>query len=234
MGFLQKWAKRIRKRAATHGYVCDSCGAEVFEYPSRRLCAVCEGKMRPNTAKTCEKCGRQTVTEGVCLLCKQKLPAFTGGFSPFVYRGLSAALVNRIKNGKRRLAYYFAEKMAEYWIEKYPNVERFTIPMSALNAESDEKTDAETLLILPVPMTEKGVKERGFNQASELAEILVEALQEKGYAAELDVQTLQKRKETSPQKKMSFFERAEISPVHITCINARCARIGRFCSWTIL
>ena len=72
--------------------------------------------MRLNDGRTCEKCGRKTLAEGICLSCKSRVPRFTKGFSPFVYRGESASLVNRIKNGNPTLALYFAEKMAEYGI----------------------------------------------------------------------------------------------------------------------
>lgn len=196
MGFLGDWAKnlarKIRVFSAKRGYVCDNCGVEVFSYPSARLCVCCEEKMQRNNGLCCPKCGRKTAAAGVCLLCKDELPKFSKGISTFVYEGECASLINRFKNGKRRLAYYFAENMAEECIRLY-----------------GERMREETFLILPVPMTESREKERGFNQAMELAEIFTSVLQEKGFQTELDVEILQKIRESGPQKRMDFRARKE-------------------------
>ena len=192
MGLLSEWARKIRVFSSKRGYVCDSCGAEVFNYPSQRFCAACEEKMQRNDKQTCLKCGRKTVTEGVCLLCKDDLPKFSKGVSAFVYEGESAALINRMKNGKRRLGYYFAEEMAKKCVALYA-----------------EKMQEEVFLIVPVPMTARCEKERGFNQATELAEIFVDILRGKGFTVELDEEILQKTRESAPQKRMDFRARKE-------------------------
>ena len=110
--FFKKLTAKIRKTLDNTGYTCDVCGDEVFHYPIERLCPSCEEKLQRNHGNTCEKCGRKTFTEGICLTCKANLPAFTRGFSPFVYRGDTAGLVNRVKNGTPRLACYFGEGLA--------------------------------------------------------------------------------------------------------------------------
>ncbi len=192
MEILAKLARKIRIFAAGRGYVCDCCGGEIFEYPSRRFCAACEEKMSLNNRFTCEKCGRKTVTAGVCLLCKDDLPQFSKGLSPFVYEAESAALINRVKNGKRRLAYYFAEKMADKLLQEY-----------------GERMTRETFLITAVPMTASREKERGFNQAAEIAEIIAETLQKKGVAVDINLQILEKLRESPSQKLMDFRARKE-------------------------
>lgn len=192
MKILGKLAQKIRVFAAGRGYVCDCCGGEIFEYPSRRFCADCQEKMRLNNRFTCQKCGRKTMTQGVCLLCKEELPKFSKGISPFVYEKESAALINRVKNGKRRLAYYFAEAMAD-----------------RLMAEYKERMAIERFLITAVPMTSAREKERGFNQSIELAEIIATTLEKKGVEADLDCEILQKRIDSTPQKRMDFRERRE-------------------------
>ena len=111
--FLQKLHKKIRFRLNETGYTCDHCGAEVFSYPKERLCLACEEKLEKNDGFACKKCGRKTATEGVCLTCKSALPSFSVGYSPFIYRGETALLVNRMKNSTPRLACYFGEKMAD-------------------------------------------------------------------------------------------------------------------------
>jgi ComF family protein len=151
--------------------------------------------MRKNDGRTYPKCGRKTAAEGVCLSCKSRLPRFTRGYSPLVYRGETAAFINRIKNGTPALAPYFAECMAERLQEEWQDLERFL--------------GEEKLLIVPVPLTEKRRLERGYNQAEELSETLCKRLQESGYGVELDTEILQKTRETAQQKHMDRKARQE-------------------------
>ena len=192
MGFLGDWARKIRVFSAKRGYVCDNCGGEVFSYPAERFCARCEEKLQRNNGRNCEKCGRKTVTEGICLLCKDEVPKFAKGISTFVYEGECASLINRFKNGKRRLAYYFAENMVEDFVRLY-----------------GEQMREERFLVVPVPMTESRERARGFNQAKELAEIFTAVLQEKGFFVEFDGEILQKTREIASQKLMDFRARKE-------------------------
>lgn len=192
--FLQKINKKLRNFFKKNGFGCDVCGAELFDYPVHRLCAACEGNMQRNDGRVCPKCGRQTVAEGVCLSCKSNMPSFTQGFSPFVYRGESASFINRVKNGTPLLAAYFAEQMVENFLQKYADAERFF---------------REPLLLVPVPMTEAKRKQRGYNQAEELAEGVCERLQQQGYAVELDTDLLQKVKDGSEQKHMDYKSRQD-------------------------
>lgn len=190
--FFDNVKDKIRLFLNDRGYTCDFCGAEVFDYPQDRLCSACEAKLDKNTDKTCIKCGRNTVTDGVCLTCKSQLPTFTKGFSPFVYRSEAAALVNRLKNSTPRLACYLGEKMAEYVWERH-KTEPFLSP----------------LLIIPVPITPKREQERGYNQARLLAENVCRRLQVLGVEAELALGVLQKKRDTGMQKHMSKKERIE-------------------------
>ena len=191
--FLQKLHKKIRFRLNETGYTCDHCGAEVFSYPKERLCLACEEKLEKNDGFACKKCGRKTVTEGVCLTCKSALPSFSVGYSPFVYRGETALLVNRMKNSTPRLACYFGEKMADY-----------------LSQKRSKLFDAKiSVLVLPVPLTKEREGERGYNQAYLLAENLCKRLEDLGIKTELGREVLLKIRETGMQKHMTRKERAE-------------------------
>ena len=187
---MKKIGDKIREFFFSKGYTCDACDGEIFDYPTHRLCKTCEEKMWANEGKTCIKCGRNTRADGVCLTCKSHLPHFTKGFSPFVYRGESAALINRVKNGNPVLAAYFGEQMAAYFLR------------SKEGAEGN-------FLILPVPLTERRKRERGYNQAEELAYFLRKTLRGAGVKAEYRADVLQKRKDTPPQKEMKIGERAK-------------------------
>ena len=90
-------------------------------------------------------------------------------------------LINRLKNGERFLSRFFGERMAEVWKN------------SGLCADA----------IVPVPLTTEKERERGYNQSAELAKVLSE---ETGIKYR---NILVKLRETSPQKELSFRERAE-------------------------
>ncbi len=192
-GMFQKWRQKLRVFFDNRGYTCDTCGREIFTYPDQRFCADCQGKLDRNDGLRCEKCGRKTVAEGICLTCKSVLPAFTRGFAPFVYRANTAALVNRIKNGKPRLASFFGEEMAAYFMENRPIL----------------LADGEKLLVLPIPLTQKRLKERGYNQAERLSEVVCRYLEGEGLSVEMDGEILEKVKETSLQKHMGLQGRQE-------------------------
>lgn len=196
MKLLDKFLKTLRKTAANHGFTCDVCKAEVFSYPNPRLCGVCLSRLDKNDGFSCPKCGRKTLAEGVCLSCKALPPRFTFACSPFSYEGKTAAILNRVKNGDRRIAHFFGDSMADEWIA------RFKQSVSTWKKE-------ETLLLLPVPLTQEKRRERGYNQAEELAEAVCARLIENGYAAEMDVSVLEKRRDTPQQKHLGFSARAE-------------------------
>ena len=187
---IGEWFDKLRRAFLARGYTCDICGKELFDYPQHRLCEDCEEKLLcPKRA--CPKCGRETVAEGVCLTCKSHAPSFSLGISPFAYKGEAALAINRMKNGDPRLAAYFGEAMAEKFLGCY------------------EGETGDTLLLIPVPLTASRLRERGYNQAQRLAESLQGRLLERGVAAELDNDVLQKRRETKLQKQASAKERME-------------------------
>lgn len=195
MKFWNTLIDKIRKKLNNTGYTCDGCGKEIFHYPIERLCEDCQESLQRNDGNTCEKCGRKTVAEGICLTCKSVLPTFTRGFSPFVYRAETAGFINRVKNGKPRLACYFGERMAENFLAEYRN-------LPALG-------EGEKVLVLPVPLTNERKRARGYNQAERLAEVVCDKLNEAGIAAELGLEILQKTRETGMQKHMSAQGRRE-------------------------
>lgn len=201
MNFLKKLAVKLRQKAALRGYTCDRCGKEVFDYPSKRLCEDCETLLWKNMEAVCPKCGRKVLSQGVCLTCKSRMPKFTQGISAFVYYGETAALVNRFKNGERILGFYFAEKMA--------NALYTSLQARNANSEKKENNANEPLLILSVPTTKARLRERGFNQAEDLAITVCKMLEKKGLSAIYDEDVLIKQRETSMQKHMHREERAK-------------------------
>ncbi len=190
MGWFSRWTDQVRKYFLRVGYTCDVCGAELFNYPARRLCAACEETL-VKPVRPCERCGREKRADGLCNDCKSLPPSYTRGTSVFVYRGNVAMVVNRLKNGNAKLAAYLGEKMGEALLTACPNV------------------GAENPFLLPVPMTKESRAERGYNQTERLCEGICEKLLERGFAAEMDFTVLEKRRETKPQKRMTRKERME-------------------------
>lgn len=178
----------FRKWINDQGYGCELCGAELFDYPTHRLCKDCEEGLLFNDEFWCDKCGRQTKTSGICVTCKSHLPKFTKGFSPLVYHGETSAIVNRMKNGKRRLCLYLGEKTAETFVSRIPKEEK-------------------EFLILPVPLSKVRLQARGYNQAELLAETVAERLKERGYTVTLDSVAIECRSVVRAQKKLDFTER---------------------------
>ena len=184
---IRELFEKLKEKLLYIGYTCDNCGAELFDYPAHRFCAACEGRM-PQIKRACPKCGRDTVAEGVCLTCKKDMPTFARGVAAFSYKAETAGIVNRMKNGNRRLAAYLGEKMAE---KVYPLLE------------------SEEVLLVPVPLTDNRKKERGYNQAELLAEAVKRYLSDKGVLVALDTELLVKRRETALQKQKTRKERVE-------------------------
>lgn len=188
MKLWRKLLKKLKTADGKRGYACDSCGAELFDYPTNRLCGECEAKLLKTGERFCEKCGRQTRAVGVCLTCKSHAPKFTRAFSPFPYVGTAAKLVNKMKNGSPRLALYLGERTAEYFLSQ------------------TKETD---LLVIPVPTTQKRLKERGYNQAEALAKSVCSSLERSGKSVSFDAEVLQKTRENVAQKQLGFSDRAK-------------------------
>lgn len=187
---IEKLIKKYEKYRAAHGYTCDCCGREVFNYPVERLCEECEDNM-PKITRHCPKCGRKTAAEGVCLECKARMPQFWFAVSAFSYENGAASMINRFKNGEKYLENFFAERLALLVRERF----------AAANVRFDE------CVFTCVPDRKEDRKyrrERRYNPAEELAKTTCEIL-----GVPLDGEMLVKSRETRPQKQMSKSERFE-------------------------
>ena len=187
MKTLSAWLNRIREYSEGIGYCCDSCGAELFHYPKIRICERCDSEIFKNDERVCEKCGRNTVAEGVCTNCKRAMPHFTRAFSPFIYEGRAASLINVLKNGNPRLAHFFGMHMADCAVK-------------GLREETFYYTGKETVLLVPVPITPASKIERGYNQSQLLCKVILERLTAMGVSAEMRESVLKKHRETARQK----------------------------------
>ena len=187
---LERLYAFIRGGLKDCGYTCDYCGAELFSYPKPRVCERCQEKLQRLDGPRCPKCDRKTVSDGVCSDCKRKAPSFYGAACAFVYEGIGASFINKCKNGNRKAAHFLGGALAERIVVRFP--------------ELLEAKDGEPLLILPVPCSEERAKQRGFNQAEDLALVVQSALEKAGIACQVETDALLRLKVDNEQKHLSI------------------------------
>ncbi len=179
MNFVARIRGMIKAYDDAHNFTCDVCGREVFG--GERVCGVCRERLPWNDGVICPLCGRRQREEGVCLTCKARPLGVEKARSVFLHEGDAAALVVRFKRGEK----YLFRTLADLSL---PLFER-------------EFSDVDALV--GVPMTEKAVQKRGFNQAELYAERLAE-LTGKSF-----LKPVSKRRETEAQKFLGRQERAK-------------------------
>ncbi|MGN1061749.1 MAG: ComF family protein [Candidatus Scatosoma sp.] len=187
---LKKFAEKYEDYRAERGFTCDCCGKEIFTYPETRLCEDCKSAM-PAISRRCPKCGRSAPAEGVCLECKERMPLFDFALSAYAYEGKAASLINRMKNGEKFLAYFFAEALA-------PLLE------TALKNEGIQQSEC-VFTCVPDRKRDRIVRRgRRYNPAAALAVKTCALLN-----VPADDEIMVKSRETKPQKRMSAKERFE-------------------------
>lgn len=151
-------------------FTCDVCGREVFA--DERVCKGCRDALAWNRGPFCPLCGRRQKEEGVCLSCKQKPLSVEKARSVFVHEGEAARLVVRFKRGEKYL---------------YRTLAALSLPLL-----EREFSDAEALV--GIPMSEKALKKRGYNQSELFAARLAES------AGKAYLSPAVKRRDTDAQK----------------------------------
>ncbi|MEP7084165.1 MAG: ComF family protein [Betaproteobacteria bacterium] len=144
------------------------------------ICAGCAGSL-PRLPPACPCCALPSAHGGTCGACLADPPAFDRSQAAFVYAFPLDRLVQSFKyHGALALAGWFAEAM----------LEQRTQPLAAD-------------LIVPVPLARGRQRERGFNQALELARPLARWT---GIPLAIDAAT--RTRETPPQASLPWAERA--------------------------
>jgi len=152
-------------------YNCIVCGRELAGPGRYRICNPCFVLLESIGERACLKCGKLLFAEEqYCLDCQNHEKSYDRALAPLTYAGATAILVQRLKFRKQK---YLAEPMA--------------------NLMTDKLLDAELVadVVLPVPLSPKRYKERGFNQSELLGEVIAKALK-----LPLDVTSTVRVKET--------------------------------------
>lgn len=170
---------RLREILFPMKLTCEVCGKEVFRRDY--LCEECREKLPYHRKFICTKCGRRIEEDyPVCVQCKAKMPHYTAARSVFDYEGEPVRLIKKFKTGARYLADFFAEE-AEIIFRRYFDF-------------AD--------IVIPVPMTKRAIRRRGYNQSALLAKSLAKRI-DVPYRSDLIVKT----RTTPAQKELGVRER---------------------------
>lgn len=133
---------------------CLLCGARAER--SRDLCAACAADLAPNPT-ACARCALPLPAPALrCGECLDNEPPFDATFAPYLYGHPLDLLLTRLKFGHHLAA---GRVLAELWID-------------SAHAARAGGTVALPAAIVPMPLHATRLRERGYNQALELAKPL--------------------------------------------------------------
>ena len=130
--------------------ICPSCGSETDNFLCSPFCNNCWSKIKKYSGPSCRVCSTPFESEFsyICSDCLKRPPAFSVAMSFGIYDNILAAAISRFKFfGIRRLHKPLGKFLLEF-------------EMPAIDA------------IVPVPLSLKALRERGFNQAFLLSKIV--------------------------------------------------------------
>ena len=179
MGLKSIFNRLIKKHVFNPEWQCAVCGEENFD--GGLICKKCEAKLPYNNKSICAHCGRQTLApEPYCSTCAEKLTAIDRARSVFTYKEPISYLIQNLKyENHRYLVDYFRQRIKLLYLQNYFNAD----------------------YVIGVPMTDKSLKKRGYNQS----ELLARALSEDVNVSYLDC--VEKIKDTKRQAKLGRSDR---------------------------
>lgn len=128
---------------------CAACNVELCDNAVNGFCETCYASLPFNNRKVCMCCGSAIENlAAYCNRCQNTVFEFEAARSSFSYEGIISNLIYKFKfGGNRYLAEIFAVFMADTLNSAWTGYD----------------------LVIPVPVHEKTLKKRGFNQAEDLA-----------------------------------------------------------------
>jgi len=143
---------------------------KIINFLLPQVCVKCQKQIGSNLCENCKKtlplidygcriCGQKlTTAELLCGACLNHSPPFTQTIAPYVYaEPLDQFIINLKFHGRLLYAKILGELLSEHLAKYY-------------------KTHAQPAAIVPMPLHKKRLKERGFNQALEIAWPIVKQL----------------------------------------------------------
>jgi len=176
---------------------CILCGNP--GYRSRDICHSCYAQL-PRNNLCCYRCAEILETPitapMLCGRCLSRHPAFDETYAPFIHQGAIRHLIGTLKFGAN-----------------YKNARL----LGMLLADHLQQTAEQPELILPVPLHKSRYRERGFNQAIEIARTVGKELQ-----IPLDLNSCRRHRDTPHQTQLTAKKRRKnlknafsvIKPIH--------------------
>ncbi len=152
------------------------------------VCNICWGKIKINKPPFCQACGRHleknNLTKSLCPICLKRRLHFDRAFSPYAYEGTIKDLIHKFKyQDKDYLGKMLAKPMVNF-------IREYHLPIDYLN------------LIIPIPLHPARLREREFNQAHILSELIAEE-----FNKPLSPNTLTRIRHTKTQTELDTNER---------------------------
>jgi len=176
---------------------CILCGNP--GYRSRDICHSCYAHL-PRNNQCCYRCAEiletPATTPVLCGRCLSRHPAFDETYAPFIHQGAIRHLIGTLKFGAN-----------------YKNARLLGMLLSDHLQQTAERPE----LILPVPLYKSRYRERGFNQAIEIARTVGKELQ-----IPLDITSCRRHRDTPHQTQLPAQKRRKnlknafsvIKPIH--------------------
>jgi ComF family protein len=172
---------------------CPICGGFLrdkganSDQPGFPICLACLDDFTEITHPCCSICSRPFESwveeDHPCEACLRKRPFYTRLVVPYLYEGTLMTAVHQFKyGGKNHLAKSLGPLLAEF--------------------AEEQLSETDSVLVMPVPLHPKRLKERGFNQSLLLARHVTTQLN-----AELDFLSLKRIRYTQPQTGLKKDER---------------------------
>ncbi|MDT8383546.1 MAG: ComF family protein [Gammaproteobacteria bacterium] len=185
---MNRWIQNIQSGLAVAVLppVCVLCGEAGVRAPggSSDLCLACRTAL-PWAENPCARCALPlpaTAVEALCGRCQTQPPAFHACLAPFRYGSPLDHLLQGLKfNGRLAQARLLGELMAD-WLG------------AVVEAPPDQ--------LIPVPLHAARLRERGFNQALELARPIA-----RQFGLPLNIHGVRRRRATPPQSDLSRQQR---------------------------
>ena len=162
---------------------CAFCGCRLNSKEDY-LCDGCKKNIVPIGGPTCLKCGRPLAAPALCSDCQSHHHAFAVAWAATVYDKVIRKCLHRFKYGHGAyLAPFLGKLLAERLLQ------------------ASQLCD-QSLVVVPVPLDRRRLRERGFNQSELLARVVA-----REHSWPLNSKSLQRRRPTRPQADLGVMER---------------------------
>jgi ComF family protein len=196
LGGARRWARDLRQcMLPATCLLCGDRGAN-----GRPLCAGCLADL-PRTGAACTVCGEPLPVQALCGRCQQSPRPYDRALAVFQYRWPVDHMITDFKfRGKLAFGSVLGNLMAERLAaQKFPRPER----------------------LMPVPLHPRRLRERGYNQAVELARPIARRL-----GIPLDLDTCRRIRPTAAQSLVPAAERARNVRGAFAVVGPVCAHVA--------